>query len=64
MANAVAAESKLLKDYIDRNKNEDDPKIEQRVKFAEAEITRRQMEYFKIAAQVRKAQLTTSEKPL
>ena len=61
-AEAVAAESKSLKDFIDRNKNEDDPEIEQRVKFAEAEITRRQMEYSKIAAKVRNAQLTTRGK--
>jgi hypothetical protein len=61
-AQAVAAESKSLKDFIDRNKNEDDPEIEQRVKFAEAEITRRQMEYSKIAAKVRNAQLTTRGK--
>ena len=61
-AQAVDAESKSLKEFIDRNKDDDDPEIEQRVKFAEAELKRRQDKYNEFVVKVRKAQLETRGK--
>lgn len=58
-AQAVDAESKSLKEFIDKNKDDDDPEIEQRVKFAEAELKRRQEKYNEFVVKVRKAQLET-----
>lgn len=58
-AQAVDAESKSLKDYIDRNESSMDTEIKARVDAAKKEIKRRQEKYSELAAHVRKTQLQT-----
>jgi hypothetical protein len=58
-AQAVNAESKWLKDYIDRNESNMDTEIKARVDAAKKEIKRRQEKYSELAAHVRKTQLQT-----
>ena len=58
-AQAVDAESKSLKDYIDRNESNMDSEIKARVDAAKKEIKRRQEKYSEFVAKVRKTQLQT-----
>ena len=58
-AQAVDAESKSLKDYIDRNESCMDTEIKARVDAAKKELKRRQDKYNELAIKVRKTQLET-----
>lgn len=61
-AQAVDAESKSLKDYIDRNETDEncgDSEIRARVDAAKKELKRRQEKYSEFAIQIRKKQLET-----
>lgn len=61
-AQAVEAESKSLKDYIERNESSPDSDTKTRVDVAKKEIKRRQEKYSEFAAKVRNAQLQTRGK--
>lgn len=58
-AQAVDAESKSLKEYIERNELSSDSEIRARVDAAKKEIKRRQEKYSEFVAKVRKKQLET-----
>lgn len=58
-AQAVDAESKSLKEYIERNESSMDSEIRARVDAAKKEIKRRQEKYSEFVAKVRKKQLET-----
>lgn len=58
-AQAVDAESKSLKDYIDRNESCMDTDTKARVDAAKKELKRRQEKYNEFAVKVRKKQLET-----